>query len=396
MRAESAILMNAETGAILYEKNGDEVRYPASITKIATALYALEKNRGFLDSDVIAEQDSIGTVKESETKRTGYKGPPYRLTIGGTHIGIKRGEVLPLRALLYGMMLESGNDAANVIAQYTSGKITTFVQEMNAHLKAIGCQKTTFKNPSGLHHPDHQTTAYDMAVMTREALRDPVFREIVKTVHYTRPKTNKQDEATLYQHNRLVKRGACYYKHAIGVKTGYHSLAGNNVVAAAEKDGRTLIAVLMGYKDKQEKYEDAIALFEEAYSQPLIQRTLFSAGKQKMTVPVEGAGSVSVYIEEPVVLEYYEAETPKVRAWVEPIERTVPVHRGEKMGQMLFADAAGNVLKTVDLYASEDVKGSLTHRMKAFFSEYYRFLRYGVLFTIVIGCILIGFYLLRS
>src|SRR6185437_6437502 len=143
------------------------------------------------------------------------------------------GEEMPLKEYLYGMMVRSGNDAANVIAEYVSGSIPTFMQELNDYLKQIGCLNTTFCNPHGLHHPDHKTTAFDMALLTREAMKNPVFREIVSTVRHKRPKTNKRPAAVLVQTNRIIKSGTqYYYPKAIGVKTGYHSRAQNTLVAA--------------------------------------------------------------------------------------------------------------------------------------------------------------------
>lgn len=382
----SAIVMNAETGAILFEKNAYELCYPASIAKIATAIYALEKNRNFLDSEVIAEQESIGTVKEEEMKRTNYRGPPYRLIVGGTHISIKNGEILPFRALLYGMMLESGNDAANVIAQYTSGNINLFMKDLNCYLVSIGCKNTHFMNPSGLHHPDQKTTAYDMAMMAKQGLKDPLFREIVKTIRYTRPKTNKQDEKVMVQHNRLVKKGFYYYEHAIGIKTGYYSLAGHNLVAAAEYKGRTLIAVILGSKNKDERYEDAIALFKKAFSEPKEKRTIISQGPQKISVPVgDGKRSVGTYTTAGVSIEFYPSEIPKIEALISPYMTPLPIRVGDKVGQILLRDQKGHTIDTADLFAAEEVSNSLLHSISAFMENIPE-TRNIMLFLIICGC----------
>ncbi|HEV8051275.1 MAG TPA: serine hydrolase, partial [Parachlamydiaceae bacterium] len=245
VNAEAAILMNADAGAILYEKNAHNLHYPASTLKIATALYALQKVADKMDVMIAADQDCIGTVKEEAIRKSNYTLPSYLLIPDGSHIGIKRGEILSLRDLFYGMMVASGDDAANVIAKYTSGTIPQFIAEMNSYVKQLGCHSTTFYNPHGLHHPKQQTTAFDLATLTREALKNPVFCEMIGTVRYTRPKTNKQEPSTLVQTNRLLRTGPYYYPKAFGVKTGYYSLAGNNLVAAAKDGDRTLIAVVM-------------------------------------------------------------------------------------------------------------------------------------------------------
>ena len=171
LEAEAAILMNAETGAVLFEKNSRALHYPASITKIATAHYALMKAEHLFDEQISADQDCVGTVTEDALRKSNYTLPAYYLIPDGSHIGIKRGEILSLKDLMYGMMLASGDDAANVIAKYVGGTIPQFMEEVNQYLKSIGCLSTTLYNPHGLHHPKQQTTAYDMALLTREALK---------------------------------------------------------------------------------------------------------------------------------------------------------------------------------------------------------------------------------
>src|SRR3989304_627075 len=144
--AKSAILINADTGAPLFEKNAHLPCYPASITKVATALYTLEKKSSYLDEVVTAPLDAIATVSPVARRQSG-KPPAYRLEFGGTHIGIKAGEELSLRVLLYGLMLPSGNDAANVISHHVSGSIPTFMEEMNSFIRAKGCNETVFYTP---------------------------------------------------------------------------------------------------------------------------------------------------------------------------------------------------------------------------------------------------------
>ncbi len=122
-------------------------------------------------------------------------------------MGLKKGEVMSLRHLLYGAMLVSANDAANVIAKYVGGSVSEFMDELNGYLHSLGAEDTHFMNPHGLFHPEHQTTASDMALIASEAMRDPMFRKIVSTVHHTRPKTNKQEPTTMLQSNKLLKKG---------------------------------------------------------------------------------------------------------------------------------------------------------------------------------------------
>ena len=188
VNAESALLINADTGSVLYEKNSHAVLPPASITKVATALYALKLKKGQLEEPVTASGDAIGTVTVEAKRKSNYTVSPWWLEPGSAHIGIKKGEVLKFKDLLYGMMLASGDDASNVIAEWAgSGSIPAFMKGLNDYVKGLGCKNSCFMNPHGLYHPDHKTCCYDMALIMREALKDPEFRKVIKTVTYTRP-----------------------------------------------------------------------------------------------------------------------------------------------------------------------------------------------------------------
>lgn len=355
--AESAILMNADTGAILYEKNAHTERFPASITKVATALYALKVQGHAMDVPVAAEHESIATVTEEARRRSNYKLPPFWLTTDGSHIGIKKGEILSFKDLIYGMMIASGNDAANVIAQHVGGTIPAFVEELNQYLKEIGCTNTTFCNPHGLHHPKHKTTAYEMAIITKEALHYPLFREIVKTARYTRPKTNKQDASTLIQTNKLLRNGKLFYSKAIGVKTGFHSDAGHTFVAAASHDGRTLIAVLMKTKEREDIFKDAKKMFEAAFSQTAVQRILLKKGPQRFALNLDGAAkTIQSYIKNDVCIDYYPAEEPKIKCTLSWDKITPPLFKDQRIGELRLSTEQGKQLQAIPLFAVNDVK----------------------------------------
>ncbi len=368
VNAEAAILMNADTGQILYEKNARSLYYPASITKIATAAYTLQKKGGELDHIVTADQESIASISAEAKKRANYTLPAYWVEQGSNHIGIKKGEELTLRNLLYGMMLASGNDAANVIAQYTGGTIPNFVAEMNAYLKEIGCQNTTFYNPHGLHHPKHQTTAYDMAILTRHALKNPTFCQIVSTVRYTRPKTNKQESTTLVQSNRLLRTGKYYYPKAIGVKTGYTSAAMKTFVAAAKQGDRTLIAVLLKSSESNAIFTDAAKMFDVAFNQALVRRTLLKAGPQKFVLELPGATKpVKTYLKEDLIVEYYPAEEHKYKCLLYWDEVTPPIAKDSRIGQLKLLSENANELQVVPLYAQEEVKTTWIQWFKSWY-----------------------------
>lgn len=366
VHAEAAILMNADTGQILYAKNLDKQLYPASITKVATALYALRQAQDQLDVMIAADQECIGTVSEEAKRRSKFTLPSYLLTPDGCHIGIKRGELLSFRDLLYGMMLASGDDASNVIAKHVGGTIPEFMNQMNAYIKQLGCKNTLFCNPHGLHDPRQVTTAYDMALITREALKDPIFREIVATVRYKRPKTNKQESTLLIQTNRMLRKGLYYYPKAIGVKTGYYSLANSTFVAAAQDGDRTLIAVLLKVPSRKDIFLDAKKMFEAAFSQPKLRRTFFRAGEGRFSLTLPEASSViKGEVHEDVALEYYPAEELPVRClicWDKNLK--LPISKGQRVGDVAIVTKEGKAIKKTPLYARRDVEGSALSSIK--------------------------------
>lgn len=241
LTARAAVLMNAETGAILYEKNGHTMLAPASVTKTATALYLLESQKLRPDQIIKVSHEAIRSRPSEAT------GDPHWLIPDGTIMGLKRGEEISVEALLHGLMLISGNDAANVLAEAHSGSVPRFVNELNDYLRQeIGCSDTHFSNPHGIHDKTHYSSAYDLCLIAQRALKLPKFREIVSKVVYECPKTNKRPAMEIRQFNALLKKGKHYYPHAIGIKTGYHSNAMHSLVAAAEQNGRTLIAAVLG------------------------------------------------------------------------------------------------------------------------------------------------------
>lgn len=356
VKAQGAIVMNADSGAILYEKNAHALYHPASITKTATALYALKLKGDTLDQIVEVEGDDVCTISEEALRKSNYTLPSYWLTIGGTHIGLRKGERMTFRDLLYGLMLASGNDASNVIARYTAGSVPQFMAGLNQYLKEIGCHKTRFVNPHGLHHPEHQTTPYEMALITRQALKNPDFRKIVATTHHSRPKTNLQETATFVQHNKLLRSGPFKYSKAIGVKTGYHSHAQHTFVAAATHEGRTLIAVLMKAKERADVFNDSVKLFEAAFAQPKITKTLFQAGPQPYSFELKGGDQkVQTYLENNLVVSYYPAEKQDFKCFIEWDPMKLPVVKDQRVGVIIIQTVDGSQVATAPLLAQNTV-----------------------------------------
>lgn len=363
--AKAAILINQETGAVLYEKNAHTPLYPASITKIITALYALETRGNDLTEVVVASSDAVSAVHPHIRRTFDKANPPYRLEFGGTHIGIKAGEALTFRTLLDGLMLASGNDAANVIAQYVSGSISKFMNELNAFVRSKGCEETILYTPHGLPHPEHKTTAYDMARLSRLALQHPSFKVIVRAVKATRPATNKQPASEFYQHNALLKPGKFYYPKATGVKTGYTTAGGYTLVASAEDENRKLIAVLLGCDNLNDRYKDATALFEAAFQEPQVDRTLFSKEFDLFSCPVKGGKrALQAMIPSDLTLTYYPSEEPQLQTAIEWNPLLLPIHPGQHVGQIRVKNDQGKTLLQMPLFSTHLVEPTLLYQME--------------------------------
>jgi D-alanyl-D-alanine carboxypeptidase (penicillin-binding protein 5/6) len=392
--APTAILINAKTGAILFEKQAHLPSFPASITKIATALYAMEKKGSHLDELVTVVQDDIMVVpplvKRSKTSRH----PLYRLESDGTSMGLKAGEVLPLRVLLYGMLLRSGNDAANVIARYVSGDINQFMRELNLYLKEKGIKESLFLNPSGLHIAEHKTTAYDMSLIAKEVLKSEILKNVVKTVRFSRPQTNKNPAGELVQTNRLLKPGQYFYSKAIGVKTGHTGLAGFTLVSAAKLADRVLIAVILRSETAPLMYQDAIKLFDAAFAQQLTTRTLFAKQCDLFTQTIKGAKQpLKAQLYEDLVTEYYPAEEPVLNAQIRWKQLCLPIEAGQEVGLIELIDDKSTLIQSSSLFAVNRIEKTFSKALIDLLTSH----RNGILFTIFgLNLLLILLYFLKQ
>ena len=254
----SAIVMEINSGAILYEKNSDEVNYPASITKILTTLLALEHCE--LDEVVTFSDDAIN-YNQGDT----------------SHIARDYGEQMTMKECLYAVMLESANECAYAVAEHVGQKLggnyQTFIDLMNQRVKELGCTNTQFTNANGLPDSNHWTSAHDMALISAEAYKNENFRIIVGTRSYRIPPTNKHSEITpLNNHHAMIsnyKTREHLYEYCTGGKTGYTNAAGATLVSYAEKDGLALVCVVMKtnsgvyYKDTRNMFEHCFQNFQK-------------------------------------------------------------------------------------------------------------------------------------
>lgn len=248
LAAETAVLMDAASGEILYDKDADKKMYPASITKLMTILLALEN--GKLTDEITFSHDAV-----------------YNIEQGSAHIAIMEGETLTLEQVLRAIILRSANEASNGVAEYVDGSVEEFAKHMTKRAKELGCTNTNFVNANGLFDENHYTTAHDMALIARELLKQEDYRSMMSETDYEIPPTNLQTETRYLhgQHQMLNPNSIYYYKDAIGGKTGYTVEAGNTLVTYAERDGLTLIAVVMKCNGA-EHYTDTAALFDYGFA----------------------------------------------------------------------------------------------------------------------------------
>ena len=228
--ASAAILIELNSGEILFEMNPTEKVYPASLTKIMTCLLVLE------------QADLSATVTVSETALDG-------LDIAGSTADLKPGEVMSVENLLYCMMLSSANEACNIAAEFISGSVDAFIQKMNEKASSLGCTGTQFANTHGLHNEQHYTTVKDLAIIAQEAIKNRTFRTIVSTPSYVVPATNLSPERELYTTNKLIlpsSQNIYYDKRVTGIKTGFTTPAGRCLAATAEANNMQLLSIVCG------------------------------------------------------------------------------------------------------------------------------------------------------
>ena len=336
LSAQSAILMEAESGTVVCEKNAHTRLPMASTTKIMTALVALELAAP--DTVIAVDGRAVGTE--------------------GSSIYLCKGETLTLEELLYALMLESANDAAVAIAIGICGSVEAFANAMNAKASRLGLSNTHFSNPHGLDADEHYTTAYDLACIAKEALKIPLFKTIVSTRKITIPHQNTDGVRLLINHNKMLRQ----YDGCIGVKTGYTQKSGRCLVSAAERDGVTMIAVTLHSPDD---WSDHTKLLDYGFAN--YRAVALCPADYQFCLPVVGG-------KEPyVVLGVEQALSVALPVGAGVIEQTVecqrfafaPINVGDECAYMLFYcdtnnDGTAELIQKVPLVARYHVPKNTT------------------------------------
>ena len=276
---EAYVVMDADTGQVIMEKNPDQMMYPASITKIMTLALAMEKAQGDWSEQRTISQEVTTSLEQ-----------------GSSHIALLPGEVVSLQDLIYGTQLESANDGANALAEYISDDDTIQggVDKMNQKAQQLGLTNTHYMNPHGLHDAQHYTTARDMANLTRWALSVPGFLEVFSRKEcLPLEATNMQQARTFWCADLMRVGGATYYRdYVVGSKTGYHDQAGHTLVTYAQQDGINLISVVLKSAATKVHFLDTAALLDYAFAH--YSRVELAAPAETLSVPLMGGGETAL------------------------------------------------------------------------------------------------------
>lgn len=331
-----AFLMDSDSGQILYEQNAYDKAYPASMTKVMTALLVLEA----LESGTITP-DTLVTVSELAATEEFFN---------ESSADLQDGEQISVIDLLYCLMLPSANDAARALAEHLAGSIDAFANMMNQRAAKLGCKSTHFVNPTGLHDPEHYSSAYDIALIFREAMTYSLFLKIIAAGEYVTTPTNLYGERYLFSSNGLISEAyytGYLYEYCIGGKTGNTEAAGNCLVSAAQKDEITLISVIMNSDvtitengvEQHNRFAETIRLLDYGFNnytkvnltQPetpvaTVAVTLSKDGEEVGVVP---QGSIPVLLSNDIPVEDIQTE---ITLFADSVE--APVAKGQVMGSM--------------------------------------------------------------
>ncbi len=357
--AEAALLIDATNGRVLFEKNADKVMYPASTTKIMTALVALEaveKGEISLDQPLVLSEAANAT-----------------LDIDGSGIGLKVGEEMRLENLLQGLLIASGNDAAACIAEGISGSIDAFVTRMNEKATELKLKDTHFVNPHGLHDPEHHTTAKDLARLATEAMKNETFRSIVECAHIYLPETNMSEKRYFINTNNLVSRMRYpyyFYDKATGIKTGSTTEAGHCLVASAEDDGKSVISVILKTEDISVSHNESKALLEYGLNKfSLVEMVCKDdiVGEVGVKQAADGTDHILLAAEDSLeVLLSGSEDKEKIETVIEVPEKVyAPIEIGQVVGKVKYV-YEDQVLGSANLVSTVKVKRHLLGFLMSF------------------------------
>lgn len=355
--AKAALLVDVNTDSVVYAKNEHQELYPASLTKVMTTLLVLEA----------VEDGKLRLDQELTATNSAFTG----LASDGSNAGIKVGEILTVEQLLYCVMVVSANEACNILAEAVSGSISAFVDEMNAKAKELGCENTHFANTNGLHDPQHYTSAWDLYLITKAAMKHDLFLTISDTANVVIPATNMSKERNYWTTNHLLStwRVIGYLnKEAHGIKTGSTDEAGYCLISSAARGSMHCVSVILGAERVEENgvgnirsFSETTRMFNYGFDNFSYQTILDPSTEvtKEVAVTLSKVDHVTVAPNEEVEVLFPNdldpADLQRTIHVEEPVE--APIQQGQKLGTMdLYY--GGTVYATVDLLALHDVEAS--------------------------------------
>lgn len=390
VEADSSILVNVTQDMILFEENIHEKVYPASTTKVLTALLIIEA----IERGEYALTDTLAAPR----------GLYYDIGEGASTQNIRSGEIMTISDYLHCTLIASANEACNALAIFDSGSVRAFVDKMNARIAELGCENTNFRNTHGMHSSRHYTTAYDMYLIYNEAIKHDIFNEIASKSTYTVPATNYRKERVLENTNSLfLKENENYYEFAVTGKTGSTSIAGSCLVSTAEKDDQTLICIMMGARLRNprggrdpQSFNETRKLYEWGFDNYSVH-ALLTEGNEYSSIPVKNGlngdsvsliadDSFSIYLENEVA----ENDITYEISLITDDENTIvaaPVNKDDVYGS-ITVKCGDEILHTANLIAKE----TITLSQKLYYQDLFendKEFRSGVITVLVIAAIFV-------
>lgn len=344
IKAESAMLIDMKTGKVVYSKNPDKRLYPASTTKIMTGILALEN--GNLTDIVTVDAESLKPITNDDS-----------------HMGLLVGEEITMEQLINSMLVHSANDASNVIATHISGNSKVFVDLMNQKAQALGAKNTNFVNTYGIHNDNHYTTASDLAIMARYAMKNEKFREIIKKSAFTIPATNKYNEERVLPATNMMLR-ATEYKYDLinGIKTGHTSKAGYCLVSSAQKDGTELLCVVMKCETIDDCYTTTRGLLDYGFDnyKSIVMATKGDTVISSNVVEAKGGVDVMLTVSDSVyAFLSADSDVNDIESVTDiPKKIKAPVKKGDIIGTISYS-FNGEIIENRELVALNDVERNI-------------------------------------
>ena len=321
--AKASLIVEVNSDKIIHEDNAIKQNYPASVTKILTAILVIEN----------CELDEIATVSESAV---------LNVPLGYVVTPLFAGEKMKIEDLLYALMLKSANDAAYVLAEHVAGSIDAFSEMMNKKAVELGCKNTHFVNPNGIHDDNHYTTAYDMYLIAKYAMKNDTFRKIVSTYNYTLPATNLylNNDRIMENTNDFINPKSKYYNENIkGIKTGKTSQAGDCLITYIAKDGLDIITVILGAETDKSRFSETNKMIEYTFNNYTLTK-LHEKGDIIKTVEVKGATSKNLDViisDEIEVINNIRLKPEDIQPEIVLSEKIVaPISEGQEIGTIKY------------------------------------------------------------